>query len=155
MNANESLINHFYTSFQNKDIKGMQNSYADNATFNDPAFRNLDAKQVRSMWEMLIKSSKDMRLEFSNIRADSHSGSAEWVAYYTFSATGRKVVNRVKSSFIIENGKIVSQEDDFNFHRWSAQALGLSGLLLGWTSFLKKKVQKTASDKLKAYIATR
>ena len=131
----------------------MQNSYAGNATFNDPAFRNLDAKQVRSMWEMLIKSSKDMRLEFDNIKADSHSGSAEWTAYYTFSATGRKVVNRVKSSFILENGKIVSQEDQFNFHRWSAQALGLSGLLLGWTSFLKKKVQKTAADKLKAYIA--
>lgn len=131
----------------------MQNSYADNATFNDPAFRNLDAKQVRSMWEMLIKSSKDMRLEFDHIKADSHSGSAEWTAYYTFSATGRKVVNRVKSSFIIENGKIVSQADQFNFHRWSAQALGLSGLLLGWTSFLKKKVQKTAADKLKAYMA--
>src|ERR1700710_944013 len=123
MNANESLIHHFYTSFKNKDIKGMQNCYADHATFTDPAFRDLDARQVRSMWEMLIKTGKNMRIEYDQVKADEHTGTAEWVAYYTFSATGKKVVNRIKSSFVLENGKIVSQQDEFNFYHWSRQAL--------------------------------
>ncbi|HEY0174728.1 MAG TPA: nuclear transport factor 2 family protein [Pedobacter sp.] len=154
MNANESLIHHFYTSFKNKDIKGMQNCYAGHATFTDPAFRNLDAQQVRSMWEMLIKSSKNMRIEYDHVEAGDHTATAEWTAYYTFSATGKKVVNKVKSSFVLENGKIVSQQDEFNFYRWAKQALGLTGLLLGWTSFLKNKVHKTASDKLRSYMET-
>ena len=131
----------------------MQNSYADNATFNDPAFGDLNALQVRSMWEMLVGSSRDMIITFGQIKADEKTGTAEWIASYTFSGTGNKVVNKVKASFIIENGKIIRHQDHFNFYTWSRQALGLSGLLLGWTSFLKNKVRKTATGKLQKYMA--
>ena len=131
----------------------MQNSYADNATFNDPAFGDLNALQVRSMWEMLIGSSLDMVITFDKIKADDKTGTAEWMASYTFSGTGNKVVNKVKASFIFENGKIIRHHDHFNFHTWSRQALGLSGLLLGWTRFLKNKVRKTATGKLQKYMA--
>ena len=134
---NEQLIYHFYTCFKNKDIEGMQNCYADNAIFNDTVFRDLHAQQVRLMWAMLIGTAKDLYIEFSEVKTGKGTGSAQWVATYTFSATGRKVVNPIKASFQFENGKIVRHEDEFDFYQWAKQALGLSGLLLGWTPFLK------------------
>lgn len=149
---NEKLIEHFYTCFSNKDYKGMQACYADQATFNDAVFKNLDAGQVRAMWEMLITKGKDMRIEFGNITANEQRGSAHWDAYYTFSTTGRKVVNRIDAHFEFENGKIVKHVDDFNFYTWAKQALGLSGLLLGWTGFLQRKITATAMSNLEKFM---
>ncbi|MEJ2904566.1 nuclear transport factor 2 family protein [Pedobacter panaciterrae] len=154
MTQNEELIRHFYASFQNKDVKAMQDCYADSATFSDPVFTNLNAKQVRSMWAMLIKSGKDMRIEFKNISGNEMGGSAEWDAYYTFSATGNMVVNRIKASFLIENGKITKHTDQFNFYTWAKQALGFTGLLLGWTTFLRNKISTKAKRNLENFMAS-
>ena len=153
MNANQELINKFYTAFKNKDVTGMQDCYSDQATFSDPVFTDLNAQQVRAMWAMLIQSGKDMRVEFTAVKATENGGTAHWDAYYTFSATGRKVWNQVDAVFIIENGKIVQHQDHFDFYKWSKQALGLPGILLGWTSFLRNKVKKQASEKLAAYMS--
>jgi len=153
MTANEQLIHTFYTCFQNRDYKGMQACYADHATFSDAVFKNLNADQVKAMWEMLITSAKDLTIEFSAIAADENSAKAHWNAYYTFSATNRKVVNRVDASFEIENGKITKHVDHFNFYAWAKQALGLSGFLLGWTSFLQQKVSAQAMQKLANFMA--
>jgi ketosteroid isomerase-like protein len=152
MNSNELLIKQFYTCFQNKDYKGMQNCYADNAVFNDAVFKNLNATEVKAMWQMLISSGKDMRIEFKDIKAINNTVTAHWDAYYTFSKTGNKVINKIDASFIIENGKIISHNDSFNFYKWAKQALGFTGLLLGWTPLLKNKVQKTAQESLKTFI---
>lgn len=152
MNENELLIQKFYTCFQNKDYKGMQDCYADNAVFNDSVFKNLDSSQVKAMWQMLISSSKDMRLEFKDIKATKQTGSAHWDAYYTFSKTGNKVVNRIDATFTFENGKIVSHTDHFDFYTWAKQALGTIGVLLGWTLILKNKVQKTAMESLNTFM---
>jgi ketosteroid isomerase-like protein len=148
MNDNEKLINHFYNSFSQRDYKAMQECYADNATFSDEAFQNLNSAQVRAMWEMLIKRGKDLQIRFQNVTANEKSGSCEWIANYTFSQTGRKVENHIKANFEFENGKIIKHLDQFDFYKWSSQALGLPGKLLGWTSFLKNKVRATAMKSL-------
>lgn len=155
MNSNEQLIHHFYSSFQNKDIKAMQNCYAEHTSFNDSVFVDLNTEQVRAMWAMLLKSGKDLRIEFKNILETETGGTAEWDAYYTFSATGNKVINRIKASFIIENNKIISHKDQFNFYTWARQALGLTGILLGWTGFLKKKIRTKARKNLEKYMASK
>jgi ketosteroid isomerase-like protein len=152
-NINKKLIEQFYTCFQQRDYKGMQACYADNATFTDEVFVDLDAEQVCAMWEMLCIRGKDLKLEFSNVKADETTGSAEWTATYTFSASKRKVVNRIKANFTFENGKIVKHIDQFDFYLWARQALGLSGLLLGWTSFMRNKVQQTAMKNLALFLA--
>jgi hypothetical protein len=126
----------------------MQDCYADNATFSDEAFQNLNSAQVKAMWEMLIKRGKDLQIRFQNVTADEKSGSCEWIANYTFSQTGRKVENHIKANFEFENGKIVKHIDSFDFYKWSSQALGLPGKLLGWTSFLRNKVRQTAMKSL-------
>ncbi|MFA4867277.1 MAG: nuclear transport factor 2 family protein [Pedobacter sp.] len=152
MNSNEQLIHHFYTSFQDKNVKAMQDLYASNASFNDPVFTNLNADEVKSMWAMLIMNGKDMRLEFKDIKGTQNGATAVWDAWYTFSATGKKVHNHINASFLIENGKIIKHTDHFSFYLWASQALGLTGILLGWTSFLKNKIRSTAKKNLQRYM---
>lgn len=155
MNTNEQLITSFYQAFQKKDYKTMQDCYANNALFNDEVFVNLDANQVRSMWEMLITRGRDLTLEFSNVGATENEGHAEWIATYTFSATGKKVINKVKANFVFEKGKIVKHTDQFSFYKWASQALGISGILLGWMPFLKNKVRTQAMKNLFSFVKGR
>lgn len=152
MITNEQLILRFYQAFQHKDYQSMQDCYADEATFSDEVFKNLSAQEVRSMWEMLLKRGQDLVIDFENIHADDQKGSAEWKATYTFSKTKRKVINRIKAEFRFENGKIVQHTDRFSFHKWASQALGATGLLLGWTGFLRRKVQQNAMESLRVYM---
>lgn len=152
MHLNQQLLTSFYDAFQRKDYATMQDCYADNAIFTDAVFQNLDAVHVRKMWEMLIKRGKDLELTFSNIETNNTTGSATWTATYTFSQTKRRVVNHVDARFTFENGKIIRHTDHFDFYIWSKQALGVPGLLLGWTSFMQKKVQQTALKSLTDYM---
>jgi len=154
MGKHEQLISQFYNCFKNKDFKGMQECYADDAIFNDPVFVNLNSDEVKSMWEMLIKNGKGMELSFDNIQESENTVTAKWQARYTFSLTGRKVTNDVNATFTFKDGKIQSHTDRFNFYKWSAQAFGTTGLLLGWTSFFKNKIRKTASGNLKRFMGT-
>jgi hypothetical protein len=148
MNSNEILITKFYTCFQNKDFRSMKECYASDAHFSDPVFLNLNADQVKAMWEMFCVNGKDLQVEFKNVSANGKTGSAEWIAYYIFSVTGKKVVNRIKANFVFEQGKIIKHIDHFNFYDWAKQALGASGILLGWTPFVKNKVRKVAMKNL-------
>lgn len=153
MNRNEDLIHRFYTAFQVRDFRTMQECYDDTAIFSDPVFPNLNAVQVRAMWEMFCVKSKDLKIEFRNISADETSGRAEWIATYPFSATGNKVINHITADFLFREGKIVSHRDHFNFYRWAGQALGLSGRLLGWMPFVRNKTQKAAMKALNDYMS--
>jgi ketosteroid isomerase-like protein len=152
MHPNQLLLTKLYTSFQQKDYRGMQECYHDKATFNDPAFPNLDADEVKAMWEMFCKNGQDLRIEFKNVTADDKHGSAEWTAYYTFSATGKKVVNRIRGNFRFKEGKIIDHRDHFSFYNWSSQSLGITGKLLGWTPFLKNKVRTQARKNLHRFM---
>jgi hypothetical protein len=152
MHPNEELITSFYTCFQKKDYAGMQQYYADNARFSDEVFKDLNAAQVRAMWEMLLKKGKDLSLEFGEIKANDLEGSAKWIASYTFSQSGRQVVNHISARFRFDSGKIIEHTDQFSFYKWARQALGLSGWLLGWTPAIKKKVQQTAMKGLAVFM---
>lgn len=151
---NEALIHRFYTAFQQRDFATMQSCYADNATFSDPAFVNLNAAEVRAMWQMLLTRGKDLQMEYKNVSTKGNEGSAEWIATYTFSQTKRKVTNHIKANFVFENGKIIQHKDHFDFYIWSRQALGFTGLLLGHTAFLRKKVQAGARKSLLEFLQT-
>jgi ketosteroid isomerase-like protein len=153
MNPNETLITKFYTAFQQRDYKTMQACYADDATFSDPVFTDLDSRQVKAMWEMLCRrSADDFRLEFKNIKTDGNNATAQWTAWYTFTATGRKVVNRIKADFVIDNGRIIRHTDHFSFYTWARQAFGFTAVLLGWTIMFKKKVRLTALGNLEKFM---
>ncbi len=141
MQNNKDLIVQFYTAFQKGDFATMQNSYHDAAHFSDPVFENLNAKEVKAMWQMLVTAAKDLKITFSDVVADESKGSCKWEAKYTFSKTGRSVHNIIEANFEFKDGKIIKHNDYFSFWKWSRQALGTSGLMLGWTTMIQRKVQ--------------
>jgi hypothetical protein len=153
MSKEEKLIHDFYSAFAACDYQTMQTLYHENTTFSDPVFYDLNAEQVRGMWKMLLTSAKSLQIEFKNIRQKEDKFTCEWEAKYIFSGTGRHVHNKVVSSFVIFEDKIVWQKDEFDLWRWSRQAFGLSGLLLGWTPFMRDKIQRTAYNRLQKFLA--
>ena len=138
----KNTIKNFYQAFANLDPEAMAACYHENIKFEDPAFGVLQGEKAGNMWRMLCASQKgkDFRIEFSGIEFDGETGKAHWEAYYTFSRTGRKVHNVIDAEFKFQDGKIIEHIDRFDLYRWSKQALGLSGYLLGWTGFFKKKL---------------
>lgn len=153
MHANAQLLQDFYTAFSKRDHETMGACYADSARFDDPVFPNLSAAEVRAMWRMLCERGKDLEVVFSSIEADDERGKAHWEADYTFSATGRKVHNVIDATFLFDRGKIIAHEDSFDFWAWSRMAIGLPGLVLGWTPLLRGKVSKQACAQLKGYMS--
>ena len=152
MNDNEKLIQKFYSAFQGKDFVTMQGLYHPQAHFSDPVFTSLNSAEVKAMWQMLISRGKDLRIDFSNIKADDKRGSCRWDAWYTFSTTGKKVHNVIDASFEFSDGLILAHRDVFDFWRWSRQSLGITGVLLGWSPFLKDKVRATATAGLRKFM---
>jgi SnoaL-like domain len=153
MNTNESIISGFYEAFQQKNAAFMRQSYTSNAVFNDEVFCNLQGNEIGNMWEMLIKNGKDLDLEYEILGSSENVVNASWRARYTFSKTGRVVVNHIRATFVLENGKIKTHVDSFHFYNWAKQAFGLSGFLIGWTPFFKRKVQQTALKSLNRFVA--
>ena len=152
MNTNEQLITDLYSAFQKRDGAKMAGFYHADAVFSDAVFGPLHGKEIGAMWQMLCLRGKDLKVGFSRVNADNKSGSAHWQAWYTFSSTGRKVHNVIHATFIFKNGKILEHHDHFNFWRWSSQALGPLGVLLGWTPFVQSKVRAQAKNALIAFM---
>ena len=121
----------------------MASLYHPEATFRDAAFDLKSGKEAGAMWKMLVTAGKDLRIEFRDLKADGNTGSAHWEAWYTFSKTGRKVHKIIEAQFEFKDGLIYRHKDHFGFWRWSRQSLGLTGWILGWSGFLKKKVSST------------
>lgn len=152
MHPHQQLIERFYTSFQRLNWKGMNACYHEDAFFYDPAFGNLNATQVKAMWEMLCRNAVDLRITFGDIKADDEYGNCHWQANYVFTVTGRPVINHIKAHFQFHEGKIVEHMDHFNVWKWSRQALGMPGLLLGWSPFVHNKVRKMATQRLEKFM---
>jgi ketosteroid isomerase-like protein len=151
--SNLSLVDELYAAFARRDGTAMAQCYAPDATFTDPVFVGLRGEEPGGMWRMLTSRSKDLTVDLVSRDAGETEGAANWVAHYTFAQTGRPVVNDVRSTFRFADGLIVAQVDDFNFYRWSRQALGTPGLLLGWTPILRRSVQRKARAGLDAFLA--
>ncbi|PJJ53168.1 nuclear transport factor 2 family protein [Hymenobacter chitinivorans] len=154
MHPHEELLHRFYQSFQRRDHAAMASCYHPEATFDDAAF-SLQGADIGLMWRMLIERGKDMQLTYNHIQADDQQGRAVWDAHYSFSQTKRRVHNHINARFTFKDGKILTHHDQFNFWRWSRQALGPIGWLLGWTSFLQSKVRKSAAEGLQQFKVSR
>lgn len=145
---NAQLLYDFYEAFSERDGDAMAEAYHSDAAFSDPVFPDLDAVGVGAMWRMLTERGEDLEIEFRDVKADDHNGSVHWEAWYTFAATGRKVHNIVEATFTFRDGLILRHRDDFDFWRWSREALGIAGVVAGWTPMLQRRVQKMAGTQL-------
>ncbi len=139
----------FYEAFVRGDHAAMGACYHPEARFSDPVFPDLDAAQARALWRMLLSRSTDLRVRFAVLQEWAGGAEVEWQAWYTFSASGRPVHNRIRARMVFRDGLIIRHHDHFPFWRWARQALGTKGLLLGWTPFVRGKVRRMAAASLR------
>jgi ketosteroid isomerase-like protein len=151
----DELIKRFYTAFNEGDGAAMAACYTPDAHFWDPVFQDLNGAEPGQMWRMLTSRSGDLRIELPEHASDNDRGTAHWIAHYTFTQTGRKVVNDVQATFAFRDGQISEHDDRFSFWTWSRQALGTPGLVAGWTPLLRNKVSAQARAGLEEFRAGR
>lgn len=125
--------------------------YATDATFEDPVFQ-LSGPMIGAMWRMLCDRGRDLQIQFRDVLADDGRGSARWEAWYTFTVTGRPVHNAITAAFAFRAGKIVRHVDKFSLYRWSGQALGPKGWLLGWARPVRGAIRAQAAKSLDRYV---
>lgn len=148
MHPNEQLIERFYACFQARDAAGMSACYDPEVVFSDPVFGPLRGAVAASMWHMLCSRATDLKITFSNVRADESSGSAHWEARYTFTKTGRPVHNIIDAVFVFKDGRIIRHDDFFSLRKWAGMALGPVGTFFGWTPIVKGEIRKEAQRSL-------
>jgi SnoaL-like domain len=152
-----ATIERLYAAFARLDADAMAACYAPDARFDDEAFSLRGRAQTGAMWAMLCDAVKTKgrdvwKLEVSNVTERS----AHWEATYRFSATGRLVHNIIEAEFEFDSERLITRHRDrFDFWRWSRQALGAPGLLLGWTPMLRAKVRAQAAKNLERFTASR
>ena len=148
---NVALVERFYAAFDRRDHRTMAASYAPMARFSDPVFQDLTGPRIGTMWRMLCERATDLRVECGPVRAEGDMARVEWQAWYTYSATGRRVHNRIAASLTLERGLIRRHDDVFDLYRWARQALGLKGFVLGWAPPVQRAIRRQASRSLGAF----
>lgn len=148
-----ALVEKFYRSFAVADLDGMLSCYHKEIEFEDPAFGKLNHEMPGKMWKMLLERAKgDLKITYGHIMAGENKGSAVWEAHYHFGTEKRKVINKINASFEFKDGLIYKHKDQFDLWKWSSQALGMRGFLLGWSSFMKQKIRQRSLSLLNNYI---
>lgn len=149
--ANRATIERFYEAFGQRNGAAMTACYAPDAHFRDPAFGDLEGDEIGAMWRMLTGRAADLEIELREHEAGEETGSAHWIARYTFS-TGRPVVNDIQARFrFAPDGRISDHVDEFDFRAWAKQALGPSGHLVALLPPLRSKARAKALGQLAAF----
>ena len=151
MHPHEALVREFYARFAARDPEGMARCYHAEIFFSDPVFPSLRGAEAGDMWRMLLARAADLAVTLDEASGDAGGAEARWTARYTFTRTGRPVVNRVRGLFAFRDGLIVRHHDSFPFWRWASQALGPAGAALGWTPMIRWKVRKDAARALEKF----
>ena len=149
-----ATVERLYAAFTRLDGAAMAACYSSEAAFDDEVFSLRGREQIGGMWTMLCDAAKAMGREGWKLAyRDVTERSAHWEATYRFSATGRRVHNIIEAEFEFDAAGLISrQRDRFDFWRWSRQALGAPGLLLGWAPMLRAKVRAQAAKGLQRFM---
>jgi ketosteroid isomerase-like protein len=151
--SNLELIRRLYQALDRHDGDAMAACYAPDAHFRDPAFGDLNGPEVGGMWRMLTSRAEDLDVDLREHDADERTGTAHWVAHYTFTQTGRKVVNDIRATLAFEGGVITDHVDQFDYGRWARQALGPMGWAITVVPPLSGVVRKRARKSLDDFLA--
>jgi uncharacterized protein len=128
---NAELIRDLYEAMDRHDGEAMAQMYDPDGRFSDPAFGELTGAEAGDMWRMLTGRAEDLSVELAEHATEGDTGTAHWIARYTFTRTDRPVVNDVHARFRFRDGRIVEHRDSFPFWAWARQALGPAGVVLG------------------------
>lgn len=151
--SNQDLLLKFYHSFSLGKAEDMISCYHDDIEFEDPAFGKLKGERAKNMWRMLLSNKDaDLRVEYNNIKANDSNGKVSWKADYFYGQFKRPITNHVEATFEFKDGKIIKHKDDFDLWNWTMQSLGMIGYVLGWSSYMKNKINTKTSRLLTEYM---
>jgi ketosteroid isomerase-like protein len=150
MHPNEALIRKLFDALNRHDHQSMADCYRDDATFGDIAFDLKGRREIHAMWHMIC--SGDIKTTVEAVEATGSGARASIVDVYTFRETGRPVVNRIESTFVVKDGLIAEHRDKCSALKWGWQAFGgVKGIAAG---LLRSKRSEAAMKKLRSHQAT-
>jgi hypothetical protein len=120
--------------------------------FSDPAFP-ISTRGVAAMWRMLCERGKDLACRLRH-RADASTGARTVVRTTRIrppAGTSRTGSMRRSRSATAASP---SHRDRFDLYRWARQALGVPGLLLGWSPPMQSAIRRKAAAALAAWRAS-
>ena len=121
--ANALLIRRLYASLQARDHVEAAKCYADDASFEDIAFRLGNKDDIALMWRLVCGRLRG--LEIGEVAADASVGVGTWVPRYPPLIGGEgkpDVVNPTTSVFRFREGRIVEHRDFCDPVAWARQA---------------------------------
>lgn len=154
-------VQDFFDALARLDAYALAQCYAPSARFEDAAWSLQGTEAIAAMWEMICDDTRRLgadvwRLECLRIRGTRHRCKVDWRLSHRDPATGRLIHQRMESRFLLtRDGRIDFHENRFSLWRWSRQARGLSGWLLGWTPIMRQRVRHDAAQRLDRYLEGR
>lgn len=135
-------LERFFDALRRCDKAALRDCCSPGLRFDDPLI-SITGRDDRLDWCTLLWTPCDgdgqriWHLELDDVHTRGPLGTARWNLRYRYTPTGRLIELAVTSQFTFDpDGSITAQRDSFDFWRWSRQAHGLLGLLLGWTPLL-------------------
>lgn len=129
MHPNAQRIETLYAALAKGDPDAAAACYADDAYFEDIAFRRHGRKKIHEMWRMVCHAKPEVK--FGSVIADDQRGSGRWTADYMFGRSekepdkkpGHRVFNNLTSEFTFDaKGLIVKHHDYCDPKAWARQA---------------------------------
>jgi uncharacterized protein len=145
MHPNARLIETLYASLRDSQPDVAAACYAADAHFEDIAFRLKNSADILRMWRLVC--SKKVEVTFDSVVADDDKGSANWVAKYTMTESGRPVTNPSSAQFDFRDGIIVNHVDRCDAMAWATQAYPFpKNLAAGLIGPLRRRIARQKLD---------
>jgi ketosteroid isomerase-like protein len=144
MSPAEETVQRLYESVKRGDAAAAAECYCDDASYRDIAFELKGKPDIAAMWRLVC--SRDVRVEYCDIRTEDSHVKGYWVFHYKFHGT-RPVRNPMDSTFTFRDGKILVHHDHANRWKWAKQALGIpKGALVTILPFILRIQAKKELD---------
>jgi hypothetical protein len=136
----------FFRSIQRGAIDEVLGAYLPDAILDHPIIGRLSGQQISQLWTTFLKRTRTHRLAFTITHVTARTACIDWHTEHEFFDTGRPIQLSGASALTFQRGGIRFQHDRFDRHAWSAQAMGISGLLLsylpGSRAFLREESRR-------------
>lgn len=154
---NADLIERLYAAIQRADPKAIAACYAEDAYFEDIAFRLRGRARILEMWELVCHAEPTVTFDPGLIAADDRKGRGCWRAKYRYGRTdtnpGRPVDNTLASDFTFRDRLIVDHRDHCDPMVWARMAFPFPKYLVaGSLAPLRRYI---ARQRLEAFLAGR
>lgn len=148
MSATE-LVTRYFESMAALDIDAMARCWHKQISHSDPLFEDLRGATVRDRWAWQSSHCRRFKLQFNLQFVDERKAQVGWRANYLFGTRPVDIVGR--TALTLWDGTIVRQVDEFQFSRWSGQAINPLWFALGRIGRMRRWQQSRLRRALPAH----